>query len=78
MSNARNTFNTRPVLDRVTDVLTLAVMAGLTVASAATYAFSPAHEPTAEPVRLPTVVVVGKKAPPHEVLPTVVVTGRRA
>ena len=72
------TFDARPVLDRVTDALTLVVMAGLTVASAAAYAFGPGLEAEAEPQRLPLVVVTAKKAAEPVMLPQVVVTARRA
>ncbi|MBH9553586.1 hypothetical protein [Inhella gelatinilytica] len=68
-------FNTRPVLDTLSDGLTLALMAGLTFASAAAMA-SPMHlADEAAPILLPTVVVTAQK-PIH--LPTVVLTAKKS
>ena len=69
-------FDTRPLLDTLSGALTLAAMAGLTFASAATLA-QPA--PTAEPVlhQLPTVLISVKKATVHQ-LPAVFVTSKRS
>lgn len=77
MTTAR--FDTRPSLQRLSDALTLAVMAGLTVASAAVMA-SVLPEP-AEPLRLPLVVVTAKPAAQPAAtprLPLVVVQARRS
>ncbi|WP_326539330.1 hypothetical protein [Pseudorhodoferax sp.] len=82
MTAARYT-DSRPSLQRLSDALTLAVMAALTVASAAVMA-SVLPEP-AEPLRLPTVVVTARSsaqtaaqtvATPR--LPLVVVQARRS
>ena len=73
-------FNTRSPLSTASDVMTFVVMAGLTVASAATFAFSPlspAREATATIV-LPPVVVTAKKAAEPIRLPLVVVTAKRS
>jgi hypothetical protein len=59
MTAARYT-DSRPSLQRLSDALTLAVMAALTVASAAVMA-SVLPEP-AEPLRLPMVVVTAKSS----------------
>lgn len=58
MTAARYT-DSRPSLQRLSDALTLAVMAALTVASAAVMASMP--QP-AEPLRLPMVVVTAKSS----------------
>lgn len=77
-------FDTREVLNTASDVMTFVVMAGLTVASAATFAFapmSPARDlqlADAEPVRLPTIVVTAKRTAEPVRLPTVVVIGKRS
>ena len=82
MTAARYT-DSRPSLQRLSDALTLAVMAALTVASAAVMA-SVLPQP-AEPLRLPMVVVTAKSsaqtaaqtaATPR--LPLVVVQARRS
>jgi hypothetical protein len=74
MTTAR--FNTRPLLGRLNEVLSLGVMAGLTVAGAAALAsVLPVSEPQSV-VRLPSVEVSAKPAPVR--LPTVVVVGKRA
>lgn len=71
-------YDTRSVLEALSDGLTLAVMVGLTAASAAAYAFGPADdEPRAEPVRLPTVVVTAKRSADIPRLPLVVVSAKR-
>lgn len=72
-------YNPRSVLETFSEGLTFAVMVGLTVASAAAYAYGPASdEPQAAPVRLPTVVVTAKRAPADiPRLPLVVVSARR-
>lgn len=70
-------FNTRPLLNTATELLTLAAMAGMTLVAAAAATSGPAQaQPVTEAVmhRLPTVVVTGKI---HH-LPTVVVVGKRA
>lgn len=73
----RIAFNTRPLLNAASELATLAVMVGMTVASAAVWAAG------SGPVlpQLPTVVVTGKapvstQAPVR--LPLVVVTAKRA
>lgn len=65
------------LMDRASEALTFVVMAGLTVASAATFAFSPERSAAPEVVKLPTVFVVGNKAEVVK-LPTVVVVGKRS
>jgi hypothetical protein len=57
--------------------VTIAVMAGLTFASAATYAGGNS-KPAAEIVQLPAVVVTVKRAAPIAQLPTVIVVAKRA
>jgi len=77
----RKTFNPAPILDRVGGALSLAVMAGLTVASLATWSanFDEGGATTALPA---AVAVVGDVV--HEVvhevvqLPAVVVTVKRS
>lgn len=59
------------------EVMTLVVMAGLTIASAATFASAPVRSAEPEVVKLPTVYVVGNKAEVVK-LPTVVVVGKRS
>ena len=76
-------FNTREALNTASDVMTFVVMAGLTVASAATFAFSPMSPAKdlaemAEPIHLPLVVVTAKKAAEPVRLPLVVVTAKRS
>ena len=76
-------FNTREVLNTASDVMTFVVMAGLTVASAATFAFSPMSPArdvveAAAPITLPLVVVTAKKASEPVHLPLVVVTAKRS
>lgn len=73
----RTAFNTRPLLNAASELATLAVMLGMTAASAAVWAAG------SGPVlpQLPTVVVTGKapvstQAPVR--LPLVVVTAKRA
>jgi hypothetical protein len=64
-------------LNTFSDALTLAVMAGLTIASAAALAL-PLHDAEPEIVRLPTVVVTAKPSHAEPVrLPDVVVTAKR-
>ncbi|MBB5205812.1 hypothetical protein HNQ51_003139 [Inhella inkyongensis] len=72
------TFNTRPVLTSVSEALTLITMAGLTLASAAVLAATPAPA-SVDPVihQLPTVEIVGQKAVIHQ-LPLVIVTAKRS
>ena len=69
-------FNASP-LAALSDALTLFVMAGLTVASAAAMA---AHVDAAQPVLLPPVVVTAQSTRATEAvrLPTVVVTAKRS
>jgi hypothetical protein len=74
-------FNTTPVLDTLGGALSLAVMAGLTFASAAIGAASPATPvPTqaAAMVTLPPVVMTVKRAPAVAQLPTVIVVAKRS
>lgn len=71
------TFSTVPVLDHVGGALSIAVMAGLTLASAATWATN-GHTPTATVVQLPPVVMTVKRATPVAQLPTVIVVAKRA
>ncbi len=71
------TFNTAPVLDTVGGALSIAVMAGLTFASAATYAGN-GDKPAAEIVQLPPVVMTVKRATPVAQLPTVIVVAKRS
>ena len=75
-------FNTRDTLNTASEIMTFVVMAGLTLASAATFAFapmSPARDVAeAEPIRLPLVVVTAKKATEPVRLPLVVVTAKRS
>ncbi|RVT88655.1 hypothetical protein [Inhella crocodyli] len=70
------TFSPVPVLDHVGGVLSIAVMAGLTFASAATWA---THHPAsaATVVQLPPVVMTVKRAAPVAQLPTVIVVAQR-
>ncbi|MBN8503761.1 MAG: hypothetical protein J0L58_04755 [Burkholderiales bacterium] len=68
-------FNTSP-LTALSDALTLFVMAGLTVASAAVMALPVQHE-KAEPATLPLVVVTAKSSAERVHLPAVVVTAKR-
>lgn len=70
-------FNTRPILNTLTEGLTLVTMVGLTFASAAALAAAPMQ--MVEPVihQLPTVVVTAKKAVVHQ-LPTVFITAQRS
>lgn len=77
----RKTFNPAPILDRVGGALSLAVMAGLTLASLATWSTQP--DEGGATTALPTAVaVVGDVV--HEVvtdvvqLPAVVVTVKRS
>ena len=69
---SRITFNTRPVLQAASELLTLGAMAGLTVTAAAAWATSP----TPVVHQLPTVYVTAKAPVVHQ-LPTVVVVGKR-
>ena len=71
------TFNPAPVLDHVGGVLSIAVMAGLTLASAATWAHRPSA-PSATVVQLPAVVVTVKRAAPVAQLPAVIVIAKRS
>ena len=76
-------FNTRDALNTASDIMTFVVMAGLTVASAATFAFSPMSPArdgveAAAPIVLPPVVVTAKKATEPVHLPLVVVTAKRS
>lgn len=71
------TFNIAPVLDHVGGALSLAVMAGLTLAGAAAYA-SGHDKPSAQIVQLPPVVVTVKRAAPIAQLPTVIVVAKRS
>lgn len=68
---------TRTPLNALNDVLTLTVMAGLTIASAAAMALP--LGPQQAPVVLPTVVVTAKSPRAAEAvrLPTVVVVAKR-
>ena len=66
-------FNTRPVLNTITEGLTLIAMAGLTFASAATLA-TPTVDVPQVVHQLPTVEITVKK---HQ-LPTVIVTAKRS
>ncbi len=73
-------FSPVPVLDHVGGALSIAVMAGLTIASAATYAGNgakPAAE-IAQIVQLPPVVMTVKRATPVAQLPTVIVVAKRS
>ncbi len=70
-------FNASTVLDTVGGALSIAVMAGLTFASAATYAGS-GDKPTADIVQLPPVVMTVKRATPIAQLPTVIVVAKRS
>ena len=71
------TFNTVPYLDQVGGALSIAVMAGLTLASAATYAGGK-DKPAAEIVQLPPVVMTVKRATPVAQLPKVIVVAKRS
>ena len=71
------TFNTVPYLDQVGGALSIAVMAGLTLASAATYAVG-SDRPVATVVQLPAVVVTVKRATPVAQLPKVIVVAKRS
>ncbi len=71
------TFNTVPYLDQIGGALSIAVMAGLTLASAATYAAGDT-KPAAQVVQLPAVVVTVKRAAPIAQLPAVIVVAKRA
>ena len=71
------TFNPVPVLDHVGGVLSIAVMAGLTFASAATYAGN-SEKPAAEIAQLPPVVMTVKRATPVAQLPMVIVVAKRS
>jgi hypothetical protein len=71
------TFNPAPVLDHIGGALSIAVMAGLTLASAATYAHRPSATPAAV-VQLPAVVVTVKRAAPVAQLPAVIVVAKRS
>jgi hypothetical protein len=70
-------FNPTPVLDHVGGVLSLIVMAGLTLTSAATWAHRPGV-PVTQVVQLPPVVVTVKRAAPIAQLPTVIVVAKRS
>ncbi len=71
------TFNINPVLDHVGGALSLAVMAGLTLAGAAAFA-SGNDKPSAQVVQLPPVVVTVKRATPVAQLPAVIVVAKRS
>lgn len=71
------TFNTRPVLNTLTEALTLITMVGLTFASAAALATAPVEVETQVIHQLPTVEIVGQKTEIHQ-LPTVVITVARS
>ena len=72
-----NTFNTRPVLNTLTEGLTLITMLGLTFASAAALATTPVDLAPQVIHQLPTVEIVGQKTVVHQ-LPTVVITVQRS
>ena len=69
-------FDTRPSLNLFSEGLTFVVMAGLTLASAATFAFAPVRQAASEAAR-PAVVA---KTSVSEIvrLPMVIVTGKRS
>jgi hypothetical protein len=71
-------FNTRPSLIAFSEGLTFVVMVGLTLASAATFAFAPTRSASADVPRLPTVVVSKVSASEIVRLPIVIVTGKRS
>lgn len=68
-------FDTNPVLNTLSEVLTLATMVGLTFASAAALAVSPVDEPAPVLHQLPAVEVVVHKPVVHQ-LPEVVVIAK--
>lgn len=70
-------FNPTPFLDSVGGALSIAVMAGLTFAGAATYAGT-GRQPAAEIVQLPPVVVTVQRAPTVAQLPPVIVIAQRS
>lgn len=70
-------FDTRPVLNTLSEGLTLITMVGLTFASAAALATAPVELETPVIHQLPAVEIVGKKAVVHQ-LPTVVITAQRS
>lgn len=68
-------FNTNPVVNTLSEVLTLATMVGLTFASAAALAVAPVDAEQAVVHQLPTVEVIVHKPVVHQ-LPTVFVTAK--
>lgn len=70
-------FNPALVLDAVGGVLSIVVMAGLTLVGAATYAQG-SQPPAAEIAQLPPVVMGVKRAAPVVQLPTVIVVGQHS
>lgn len=69
-------FDPRPSLSLFSEGLTFVVMVGLTLASAATFAFAPARQVSSEAPR--AAVAVKTSASEIVRLPMVIVTGKRS